>query len=340
MNAELDGLLEAIHEKPDDHARWLILADWLEEYDDPRRAALLRDVRALRAIEEGPERLPAENRVQALLRDGVTPCVPTRTNSIGMHLALIPAGVAWIGSPPYEVGRYDDETRRRVELTKPFYLGVHAVTQEQYQRVVGRNPSGFRSKGRMRKRVEGLNTSRFPVENVNFRDACTFCSSLGSLPEEQAAGRQYRLPSEIEWEFACRGEASQMAPFPYGMDVSANLVNFRTGRKRTDTLGRVAAVGSYPPNAFGLYEMVGNVWQWCADAFVLDAYDALPPRDPPIHNDGDRNNARGGTFDQEKRRVRTSDRSSFDTEHRDVDCGFRVLMEWTPPRRIPKANQE
>src|SRR4051812_18186393 len=130
MNAECSGLLEAIHEKPTDDGLWLILADWLEEYDDPRRAELLRLVRGLRGVEEGEARLAAEAGVQGLLGAGVVPCVPTRANSLGMELALIPPGVTALGSHETEEGRYGDEPRQQVELTYPFYLGVHAVTQE------------------------------------------------------------------------------------------------------------------------------------------------------------------------------------------------------------------
>jgi uncharacterized protein (TIGR02996 family) len=338
MNAELSGLLEALHERPGDDALWLVLADWLEEHDDPRRAALLRDVRGLRGVEEGPERIQAEARVQELLCAGVVPCVPTRTNSIGMQLALIPAGVAWLGSHEDEEGRYGDEPRRRVELTRPFYLGVHAVTQEQYQRVMHQIPSAFSAKGRMRRKVEGIDTSRFPVERVRWEDADQFCQLLSALPEEKAAGRTYRLPTEIEWEFACRGEASQMTPFPYGMTITPKVVNFRASRRAKSYLGRPAAVGSYPPNAFGLYEMVGNTWEWCGDWYVSERYENLPRRDPRPPAETDRRNARGGTYALEARRARSADRSSFEPAHRDLDLGLRVLMPWQgPPGEKKKA---
>ncbi|MGL4555207.1 MAG: SUMF1/EgtB/PvdO family nonheme iron enzyme [Gemmataceae bacterium] len=340
MNADLSGLLEAIHERPADDALWLILADWLEEHDDPRKAALLRDVRGLRGVEEGPARLSAEARVQGLLCGGVVPCVPARTNSIGMELALVPPGVTWVGSPDDEDGRYGDEPRRRGELTAPFYLGVHAVTQAQYQRVMGDNPSAFSAKGRMRRKVEGLDTSRFPVERVSWADAAAFCQRLGELPEEKEAGRTYRLPTEVEWEFACRGEASQMTPFPYGPGISPKVVNYRASRRARSYLGRPAAVGSYPPNAFGLYEMVGNTWEWCADWYVSDAYGDMPPRDPPPPPETDRRNARGGTYALEQRRARSADRSSFEPSHRDIDCGLRVLMPWRgPPAKKPRKKK-
>jgi formylglycine-generating enzyme required for sulfatase activity len=266
-----------------------------------------------------------------MLRAGVVPCVPTRANSLGMELALIPPGVTALGSHETEEGRYGDEPRQQVELTYPFYLGVHAVTQEQYLRVMGENPSAFSAKGRMRRKVEGLDTSHYPVERVSWADAVLFCARLGELPEEAKAGRVYRLPTEVEWEFACRGEASRMAPFPYGETISPKLVNYRASRRARSYLGRPAAVGSYPPNAFGLYEMLGNTWEWCSDWYQTDAYGVMPRRDPSPTEESDRRNARGGTYALDARRARTADRSSFEPGHRDIDCGLRVLMAWQGP---------
>lgn len=339
MSPELAALLAALHDRPTDDALWLIVADWLEEHDDPQRAEMLRLLRELRPMPFGAERQAKEARVQELLRSGVVPCWPTLTNSLGMELALIPPGTCTLGSPEEEEGRYGDEPRVEVELTRPYYLGVRAVTQAEYLRVMGTNPSAFSAGGRMRRKVTGLDTSRFPVERVSWLDAAEFCRKLSSLPDEQKAGRTYRLPTEIEWEMACRAEASRMAPFPYGETITAKEVNFRVSRRARTNLGRPAAVGSYPPNAFGLYEMVGNTWEWCDDWYQGDAYEDLPPRDPPRAAQSDRRNARGGTYALEMRRARSADRSSFEPDHRDIDCGLRVLMPWTGtlPEKAKKA---
>ena len=113
------------------------------------------------------------------------------TNSIGMKLVLIPAGEFVMGSPATEDGRASDEQQHRVRITQPIYLGAHEVTQAQYQQVIGTNSSHFKD-------------ARNPVETVSWDDAVRFCHELSALPEEQAAGRTYRLPTEAEWEYACR----------------------------------------------------------------------------------------------------------------------------------------
>jgi len=320
VHPELAGLIAGLHLDPADDALWLVTADWLEENGQPCPAELMRGVRRLSGVPEGPARRDAESRVWALLRAGVRPVVPTIANPAGLDLVLIPPGEFLTGSPDDEDGRYDDESPRVLMKQGPFYLGRTAVTQRQYHRLTNKRPSGFKSTGRMKARIEGLDTSDFPVERVTWHDAVEFCTLLGELPEEKAAGRRYRLPTEFEWEYACRGEASRMSPYPHGPDLTTDLVNFRaTGVKSRDHLNRPVPAGSLPPNAFGLHEMTGNVWEWCADNF--DGEDA--------HN----RNARGGTFALEARRARTADRSSFEPNHRDHDLGFRVLLEWRAATR-------
>jgi uncharacterized protein (TIGR02996 family) len=333
MNHDRDVLLAALHADPTDDMAWLVLADWLEENDDPRRAELLRTTRQLRGMERTPQRLALETRVQELLCEGVLPCMPTVVNSLGMELVLLPPLLGHIGSPEDETGRYGDEPLTPVELTKPFYLGATTVTQAQYERVMGTAPSGFSPKGRMRRKVVGLDTDPFPVENVSWTDAVEFCQQLGELPEERQQGHTYRLPTEIEWEMACRAEAAQMTAYPYGATLSPRFANFKAGARAKTNLGRPVAVRSYPPNAFGLYEMVGNVWEWCADWFLDDRYTTMRRYDPPLPEISDRRNARGGTYNLESRRARCADRSSFEPNHRDIDCGFRVLMDWRAPER-------
>lgn len=324
MDPELAALLDGLHARPEDDHLWLVVADWLEEHGQAGPAELMRLVRRLRGLAEGKARLALESRVWALLASGVQPIMPSLTNSIGMELVLIPPGKHLAGSPEDEEGRYDDESPRVEADIAPFYLGKTAVTQRQYFQVTGKRPSGFKAGGRMKHRVEGMDTSGFPVERVTWHDAVTFCSLLSELPEEKAAGRAYRLPTELEWEYACRGEASRMAPYPHGPVINTRLVNYRAGSERSrKSLGRPVPCGSLPPNAYGLHEMTGNTWEWCAD-WYRDTYGHLPL---PLEG-GSRRNARGGTYGQEARRARTADRSSFDPGHRDHDMGFRVLMIW------------
>ncbi len=295
-----EALFQAIHEEPDDDTPWLVLADWLEEQGDPR-AELLRLQLLLRGEMDEPARLEAEERARQLLHEGVRPCAAVLTNSIGMEFVLIRPGVFWMGSPHGEHGRYADEgPRHRVRITRPFYLGRYQVTQEQYQRVLKQAPSNFRPDNGVAV-VAGLDTSRFPVESVSWLDAVAFCAALAALPEEKKAGRAYRLPTEAEWEYACRAGTASSAPFHHGYSLSSRQANFDGttpyGRaRRGPNLRRPCPVGSYRPNAWGLYDMHGNVWEWCHDWFDEDYYQVSPEEDPPGPDTGESRVLRGGSF--------------------------------------------
>ena len=215
------------------------------------------------------------------------------TNSIGMKLVLIPAGKFMMGVP----GQNDDKPPRdkspgetvplrstdgekcpqhEVEITKPFYMGVYAVTQAEYERVIGANPSAFSAKGQRSSQVWDTDTSRFPVESVSWEDAVEFCHKLSNLTEEKQAGRGYRLPTEAEWEYACR--AGTTSTFHFGDQLSNKQANFNS--YSIGALGRPTRVGCYPPNAFGLYDMHGNVLQWCQDWYDVNYYAFSPSKDP------------------------------------------------------------
>src|SRR5262245_32099074 len=121
-----------------------------------------------------------------------------------MNFALIPAGRFLMGSPPEERQRSKDEEQHEVEITRPFYLGVYPVTQGQWRAVMGNNPSFFCPVGGGKEVVQGMSTDDFPVESVSWEDAQGFLVKLAALDKEREAGRQYRLPTEAEWEYACR----------------------------------------------------------------------------------------------------------------------------------------
>ncbi len=169
------------------------------------------------------------------------------TNSIGMKLVLIPAGKFMMGSPKDEKDRGDDEEQHEVSITKPFYLGVYLVTQAEYEKVMGNNPSWFSAKGDGKDKVKDIDTSLFPVEMVYWNNAIAFCKKLSELPEEKKAGRVYRLPTEAEWEYACR--AGTKTVFHYGDSLSSKQANF-DGRfpygqvEEGPHLGRTTKVGS------------------------------------------------------------------------------------------------
>ena len=183
---------------------------------------------------------------------GSEPNVPggmEATNSIGMKLRLIPAGEFMMGSPGTESGREDDETQHRVSITKPFYLGVTEVTQEQYQKVMGTNPSYFKG-------------PQNPVETVSWADAVEFCRKLSAMPAEKTAGHVYRLPTEAEWEYACR--AGTTTAYSFGDDAS-RLGDYGWFGGNSDS--KTHQVGEKKPNAWGLYDMHGGVYEWCQDRY-------------------------------------------------------------------------
>src|SRR5207253_2160262 len=141
------------------------------------------------------------------------PCVATMTNSIGMEFVYVPSGVFLMGSPEDEEGRADSEwPMHKVEITCGFWFGRHPVTQAEYEAVMGKNPSYFSAMGEGKDDVEGMDTRRFPVEQVSHRDARSFCKKLS----KNETGWLNRLPREAEWEYACRSGGGSMMPFHFG----------------------------------------------------------------------------------------------------------------------------
>ena len=166
----------------------------------------------------------------------------TIKNSISMKLRLIPPGEFMMGSPESEADRYDDETQHQVRITKPFYLSATDVTQSQYQQVMGNNPSHWK----------GANK---PVDMVSWNEAVEFCRKLSAQE-----GAEYRLPTEAEWEYACR--AGPTTAYSFGDNVS-QLGKYAWYENNSGNTTR--AVGAKLPNAWGLHDMHGNVWEWCQD---------------------------------------------------------------------------
>ncbi|MSQ96046.1 MAG: formylglycine-generating enzyme family protein [Gemmataceae bacterium] len=204
------------------------------------------------------------------------------TNSIGMKLAWIPPGKFIMGSPKNDPDRQDNEMQHTVELTKGFYMGVYPVTQEEYAKVMPLGPCCFCSTGGMRHKVAGMDTKRFPVEHVTWHEAFEFCRRLGGME-----AKNYDLPTEAEWEYACRAGTS--TAFKFDEELSSRQANFG------NNLGRTSAVGSYPANAFGLFDMHGNVSEWCKDCFDSDFYSKSPKTNPECTSGGARV-LRGGSW--------------------------------------------
>jgi formylglycine-generating enzyme required for sulfatase activity len=183
-----------------------------------------------------------------------------------------------------------------------------------------------------------LNTDDFPVDSLTWDEAVLFCNKLSALPAEKAARRFYRLPTEAEWEYACRAGAKTHTPFSFGKSLSSRQANFDGTQpygdaERGPSLGRTAKVGSYKPNAWGLYDMHGNVWQWCSDWYARDYYTNCPRTDPPGPEKGTRRVSRGGAWYNPARYVRTGERNSNVPSTRNLGYGFRIVAASSPPIR-------
>jgi eukaryotic-like serine/threonine-protein kinase len=238
MNLDDEPFIAAILEQPQEEANWLVYADWLEERGDPR-AALYRRRRL--------------------------------SNSIGMEFVLVPRGSFWMGGGGIPGAK-------QVEMPHEFYLGVYPVTQGQWEAVMGSNPSWFSRTGLGKGKVEKISDAdlqQFPVENVSWENAQEFIRKPYEQ-EKAPSGWVYRLPTEEDWEYACRGGASSQEECSFGFyldqptnDLSSTQANFdgnypAGSAAKGPYLGRTTKVGSYQPNRLGIYDLHGNVWELTA----------------------------------------------------------------------------
>jgi len=221
-----------------------------------------------------------------------------------MKFKLIPAGMFTMG---YASGE-DFETPHEVTLTEPFKMGVHEVTQAQYVQVMGVNPSLSKFKG-----------GNKPVVMVSWEDAVEFCRRLSELPAEKAAGNVYRLPTDAEWEYACRAGTTTM--YSFGDDES-DLGDYAwlPGNSGNKT----HPVGRKQPNAWGLYDMHGNVFEWCQDWYV--DYPSGSVTDPTGPAVGSSRVCRGGGWDRPAEFCRSAFRVSNKPSLRGSSNGFRVCL--------------
>lgn len=267
-------------------------------------------------------------------------------NSIGMKLVQVKPGKFMMGSPEGEKDRGKDEEQHEVETTKPFWLGTREVTQKQFKMVMGYNPSYFSKDGEAKAgakyytlskpaggkdKVKGENTDDFPVENVSWGEAVEFCRKLTTRKGE--SGRKYRLPTETEWEYACRGGhlSRTYDVFHFGDSLSSSQANFNGeypygGADKGKYLERPIKVGSYQANALGLHDMHGNVWEWCSDWYAPDYYGKSPRRDPSGPSEGSYRVIRGGGWYNAGQRCRSANRYSYLPAGQYSDLGFRVAL--------------
>ncbi len=246
----------------------------------------------------------------------------------GLKLCWCPPGQFRMGSPPDEPERRPGEEQVEVTLSKGFWMGKYEVTQGQWKRVVGEFPGKFTA-------GEG---DDFPVYTVNFAEAEEFCRKLtesahgsGQLPKEW----QFRLPTEAQWEYACRAGTTTATSF--GNKLSSKQANFQgrpyNGAEDGPSLKRVAKVGSYPANPWGLHDVHGNVFEWCREWYHLklpggvdpDLYSAMSSASKSEHGVVSRVR-RGGCWADEGWPCRSAFRLRFEPERRHDHIGFRVAI--------------
>ncbi|WP_051347470.1 formylglycine-generating enzyme family protein [Dolichospermum circinale] len=226
-------------------------------------------------------------------------------------MVAIPGGKFLMGSP--EGVGYDRERPQHQVTIQPFYMGKYPVTQAQWERVayLPKVKIDLRSKP---SHFQGVN---LPVENVSWHDAQEFCARLS-----KATGKLYRLPSEAEWEYACR--ANTTTPYYFGDTITSDLVNHR------NKYGQTTEVGKFPPNAFGLYDMHGNVWEWCEDGWHENYINApiWPTTNSSIAWMSNDNNRvlRGGQWYLNPSYCRSASRSYNSGDRRNKDNGFRLVV--------------
>ncbi len=276
-------------------------------------------------------------------------------NSVGMTLVRVPAGEFVMGAADSEKGMtYNEQPQHRVRITKPFYLGTHEVTQAEWTAVMRRNPSWFMPGGDGADKVKGLDTRRFPVEMVTWFDAVQYCNSLSEREElppyyaienvrreegsirsadvsiPSASGRGYRLPTEAEWEYACR--AGTTTPFHFGSVANGSEENIDGAyppyvtKRKGEPLQRPTTVGKYKANAFGLHDMHGNVREWCYDGWAQDAYVGRRGTitSDPVVDTGDERVMRGGSWPFDGDFCRSAARSRVLPRIPSGETGLRV----------------
>jgi formylglycine-generating enzyme required for sulfatase activity len=250
------------------------------------------------------------------------------TNSIGMQFVLIPSGTFTMGSPKEESGREANEgPRHEVQITRSFYLAIFEVTQGEYEKIMGKNPSGFSPKGHGKDRIAGVDAKKLPVETVDWHDAVKFCEELTAWPKEKGTRRLYRLPTEAEWEYACRAGAKEHVPFSFGKSIGPAQANLNTAYGAAGAgkpVTRTSEVGSYKPNAWGLYDMHGNVWEWTGD--WIDDYSKRKVKtlDPKGAATGSQRVFRGGCWTNPGYYCRTAKRYPATPNSKNDLIGFRV----------------
>jgi formylglycine-generating enzyme required for sulfatase activity/tRNA A-37 threonylcarbamoyl transferase component Bud32 len=233
------------------------------------------------------------------------------TPEVALELVEIAGGTFLMGSPETEAERWDYESPQHEVKIAPFLMGRYPITQSQWQAVIGRNPAHFKG-------------NNHPVERVSWHESVAFCQQLS-----EQVGRKFRLPSEAEWEYACR--AGTTTPFHHGTSITPDLANYygksAYGRGKTGIYRNATTdVGSFSPNPFGLCDLHGQVWEWCADPWH-DDYKSAPTDGSVWLENGDEGKfvLRGGAWNIDPAYCRSAHRYGYDPDYKDNLIGLRVV---------------
>ncbi|MFO5474490.1 MAG: SUMF1/EgtB/PvdO family nonheme iron enzyme, partial [Dolichospermum sp.] len=232
-------------------------------------------------------------------------------NGVVLEMVAIPGGKFLMGSPE---GQGDDSEKPQHQVTvPPFFMGKYPVTQAQWERVADLP----KVKIDLRSKPSHFQGANLPVENVSWHDAQEFCARLS-----KATGKLYRLPSEAEWEYACR--ANTTTPYYFGDTITTDLVN------HNGKYGKTTDVGKFYPNAFGLYDMHGNVWEWCEDGWHKNYINApIWPNDSIAWiSSNNKQILRGGSWIDLRGLCRSACRNGNNAYYRCYDYGFRVACSY------------
>jgi formylglycine-generating enzyme required for sulfatase activity len=246
-----------------------------------------------------------------------------RVNGISIDMVAIPGGRFWMGSPDGEADRYDDESPQHEVSVPDFFLGKFTVTQAQW-RAVAQLPQINQSLNADPSKFKGDNRS---VEQVSWDEAQEFCARLS-----QATGKAYQLPSEAQWEYACR--AGSTTPFAFGGTLNTDIANYNgnytyANGKKGVWRKQTVDVGSFPPNAWGLYDMHGNVWEWCEDRWH-DNYNSAPTDGTAWIDNGTKYKLlRGGSWYRYPKYCRSAHRYNNSRDNRNINVGFRLSLPRT-----------
>lgn len=238
------------------------------------------------------------------------------TNSIGMEFHRIPANSFLMGSPTTETGRSKHETPHEVEISNSFFIGIHEVTQSQWREIMNSEP--------WEKQENTRSGDNFPATHISWIDATEYCKQLG-----KKESTKYRLPTEAEWELACRG--GETSPYSFGNDAS--ILNrfswwgayYGNGNAKTAKFAHVVA--QKRANPFGLFDMHGNVWEWCQDYYDRDYYSQSPAKNPVGPATGSSRVLRGGSWGSQAADCRSACRYDFPEDATDANVGFRVVLD-------------